>query len=283
MPPPERSRTPERAFEQALAEEREALKARFPLPPPRPTANRRGTPSPKTTAAAIVLVLLGGVLWLDPAYRSEHHASTVGERRVVVLADGSRITLDTDTALDVSWHLRSRRSTLERGRASFDVAPSVVRPFEVAAGALNVRVLGTVFDVRRDARSASVTVLEGRVLAGTATSVATPLTPGQRLTAVTGQAPAAEHVDPRTAAAWQAGRLVFERTPLREALAELARYRSAPLRLADEALGTLAVSGVFDAANTDQLLELLPRILPVRVVHATDGAITIHAAAPVGR
>ncbi|MGH8447147.1 MAG: hypothetical protein ACREVL_17905, partial [Solimonas sp.] len=78
------------------------------------------------------------------------------------------------------------------------------------------------------------------------------------------------------------GRLVFDRTPLREVLAELQRYRTAPLRLADAQIGGLRVSGVFAVDRGDALLDLLPRILPVTVERAADGSVRVsgRAAAP---
>lgn len=278
--PPRRSSAPDASLDQALADEREALKALFPLPPSRAAHQRgKGRPARKGAAAAVVsIALLGGLLWLDPAYRTEHHASVIGERKTVELSDGSRLVLDTATRVGVSWHLRSRRSVLMQGRASYAVAPTLVRPFEVEADRLRIHVVGTVFDVRRERDGASVTVHEGQVRVGVAGGGAEILlAPGQRLAAgANGHADVAT-VDRRVLAAWHRGSLVFERTPLAVALDEIRRYRSAPIRLQDARLGTLEVSGVFDSGNTDQLLGLLPRILPVRVVRAADGAIEIGA------
>ncbi len=141
-PPPAGSGAPPEAshpLDAALQAEREALRALFPLPPPR--ASRGGQALRNGGAAALVLaVATGALLWADPAWRTEHHASAIGERRDVRLADGSTLTLDTATALDVAWHLRSRRVALSQGQARFAVAPSAWRPFEVAAaGARSVR------------------------------------------------------------------------------------------------------------------------------------------------
>ncbi|MFT4241810.1 MAG: FecR domain-containing protein [Acidovorax sp.] len=273
---------PEHPFDAALDAERDALRALFPLPPPKPprarTALRNGG------AAALVLGTATGLLyWADPAWRTEHHATAIGEQRSVALADGSTLTLDTATALDVSWHLRSRRVALRHGQARFAVEPSAWRPFEVTAAATRIRVVGTIFDVRRDRDQVQVTVLQGRVEVRGPGSADAPqlLTPGQRLH-LGGPLPATpQPVDATQVGAWQLGRLVFDRTPLREALAEVQRYRSAPIRLRDDGrLGAQAVTGVFETAHTDQLLDLLPRIVPAQVRRHGDGSVEI---SPDGR
>ena len=79
--------------------------------------------------------------------------------------------------------------------------------------------------------------------------------------------------------AWKDGKLVFTQTPLAEALAEIARYRRAPVTLADARTADLRISGVFDSAGTDVLLDLLPAILPVTVARAPDDTVTVRARA----
>ncbi len=104
--------------------------------------------------------------------------------------------------------------------------------------------------------------------------------PGQRLRLEGGRATAPQAVDAAQAGAWQQGRLVFDRTPLRDALAEAQRYRGGAIRLHDDGrLGGHAVSGVFETARTDQMLDLLPRIAPARVQRHADGSVDITPAA----
>lgn len=274
------------AFDAALEAEREALRVLFPLPPARTAPRSADRKRPLRNGAVVALVLsttMAALIWADPAWRTEHHATTVGERRDVLLADGSTLTLDTATTLDVAWHLRSRRVTLQRGQARFAVAPSTLRPFEVAAADARIRVVGTVFDVYRHRERVRVTVLQGRVEVRNAvrspheSNATMLLVPGQQWQSDGTHAPSApQWVDLAHANAWQQGRLVFDRTPLREALADIQRYRPLPIRLRDDGhLGGHAVSGVFETTRTDQLLDLLPRIVPVRVKQQADGSVDI--------
>ncbi len=261
--------------DQAIAELREQLKQRFPMPEPTP----RRKPGRATRAGLLSLALLAGLIALDPAYRSEHYMTQVGQRQAVQLADGSTVLLDGASELEVSWHLRSRQTRLAQGQALFEVAPMWYRPFLVEAGPASVRVVGTRFNVDRQQDAVRVSVAEGRVAvhAGGASSL---LEPGQQVRVQDGRLGAVAKVEGAEVGAWKDGQLLFERTPLREVLGVLQRYHAKPLRLVDPALGSLPVSGVFDSAHVDRLLSLLPGILPVTVSTAADGAVLV---APRGK
>lgn len=268
---------PPGTLERALEEAGDALKERYPKPPRKP----RGTkPRGHAGKAALTLaLLLGGLLWLDPAYRTELHATRAGESVRVQLADGSEIQLDTATRLGISWHLRSRQARLDQGQAVFTVAPAAWRPFQVAAGPAGVRVVGTVFSVRHVADApVTVSVLQGRV---EVRDLAHPrhaslqLGAGQ-LARVGGPRPLAVLATGLEAAtAWREGYLVFESTPLAEVLAEIQRYRGHPVRLVGTHGPGLTLSGVFEIRNTDQLLDLLPRTFPVEVRRLPDGSVDV--------
>lgn len=257
---------------------RDALKTLFPVPPKR--AARRST---RTTlvSSAFVVTMLAGLWWLDPAYRSEHFSTDVGARSTVELADGSRLILDTATKLTVNWHLRSRRVTLKEGRTRFEVARAVWRPFTIDAGDAQVRVVGTQFDVWRAKDVARISVYEGRVAVWRNNSDAKPLmlVAGQQ-TNVQQDAPSdlqAVGIEGDLKGAWKNGTLVFLNTALIDAVAIIQRYRQTPIRIVDRPTEGLTVSGVFNSGNTDQLLDLLPGILPVHVEHKVDGSIELSA------
>lgn len=267
------------SFDAALVAERDALRVLFPLPPARSgpaPARRRRTAGLTGLVLALSTALL---LWWNPAWRVERHATAIGEHRSIALADGSQITLDTASAVRVAWHVRSREATLLQGRARFDVAHDRLRPFTVDAGPVQVRVLGTVFDVQRRQGEVRVSVLRGLVRVQGSGQPAQPwlLHPGERLRIVGATPAQPEPVAPCDAeGAWVQGRLVFDRTPLRDALAEVQRYRSAPIRLYDDGrLGRQTLSGVFDTAQTDRLLDLLPEILNAKVQRQPDGSVQI--------
>lgn len=268
----ERNSRPDKFAEedQVIARLREELKQRFPMPDPKPRNKRTRI----LGAGLLSLAVLATLAWLDPAYRSEHYLTRVGERQTLNLTDGTVVTLDAASEVAVSWHLFSRRSELQRGQALFEVAPRVYRPWLVDAGQASVRVVGTRFNVDRHASEVRVSVAEGRV-AVAAGGAERELLPGQQVRASNAGLGALVAVDANAVDAWQGGQLVFQRTPLGEVLDTIGRYQDRPVRLQDARLATLPVSGVFDSAHVERLLALLPSILPVQLGKGADGSVLI--------
>lgn len=269
------TKQPEQApLDEALGRHREELKQLFPMPPARPAPSKAVKSAGITLALAIAFAALA---WLNPAYKSERFATAIGERRAVLLSDGSNLLLDSGTHVDIRWRLLSREVDLRAGQALFDVSSAVYRPFVVSAGQAKVEVLGTLFNVRRlDNDAVRVTLARGRVdVAAAATQAPVTLRPGQQVDSIDGRLTPVAKADVSRAMAWKDDRIVFEQTPLDEAVSLLRHYRKAPIELSDPSLGALKVTGVFEAHNVDLLLDLLPSILPVAVLQQEDGSVRI--------
>lgn len=266
-----RRQAPPPVAEQLLQQHRQQLQERFALP-----AARAARRSRKVLPATLLLLLAcASLLWLDPAYRHSSHASSE-QRQTLTLADGSQVLLDSHTRLRVDWHLRSRRLSLDQGQLQLAVQRQAWRPLRVDAGALQVEVLGTTFTVLREQTQAQVTVIEGRVAVSDARGgERTELRAGERLVTRDGRLQPRQQVNIDTAMAWTHGRLVFQRTPLAEALAQMQRYHPAPLRLNDPALAELPVSGALSTARVAAFLKALPALLPVAVTERGDGGLVI--------
>lgn len=265
QPPHEDDRIP---ADDAIARHREALKARFPLPAP--VKRSRRSPGSTVGLFAAALAMAGGLIWLDPAYRNEDHASAPGQVQTIALADGSQVTLDGDSRIRVSWHLRSRRVELQAGQALFAVAPMSYRPFLTQAGATRIVVVGTRYNVSRLGDEVQVTVSEGRVAVhGRGDTLL--LSPGEQVRVRAGELGTVTRVDAEASAAWVDGRLVFERTPLGEVLDALQRHTGIRVNLSDASLAELPVSGRFERSRLEGLPALLPKILPVDLTTGPDG------------
>lgn len=267
---------------------RAALQSHFPIPPARPSKRRRMA---KHAGGALALLAAAGLTWwADPSYRTEQYDTRIGQRTELKLADGSLVTLDTDTHLSVQWRLRSRHVELHQGRAQFDVSPALLRPFTIAAGTARIHVVGTRFDVWRQRHGTEVSVYQGQVRIwreGQPDDTAALVQAGLKLSvdARAAIAPIGRPMPFDTALgnAWRQGRFVFRDTPLQQAVQQIQRYHPAPIRLQDPQLDELQISGVFDSDNIQQLLTLLPRILPVSVERRPDGSMRIDAAAERSR
>jgi transmembrane sensor len=143
-------------------------------PPSR--ARRMGHSLRLFAIAATVLVIVGAMIVL-PRVRGQVIETERGERREVVLADGSVLQVDPETRLRVKYAGRVRRVFLDRGRALFHVAKNPNRPFLVQADDTTVRAVGTAFGVEQRTQGVIVTVAEGKVAvlpASRATGEASP-------------------------------------------------------------------------------------------------------------
>ncbi|WJD60528.1 FecR family protein [Pseudomonas kurunegalensis] len=237
------------------------------------TARRRKA-GKAAKASLFSLLLAGGLWWVDPAWQTEHVQVAVGATHELVLTDGSQVLLDSGSRLLIERRLRSRQLELVEGQARFTVVHADA-PFIVRSQGVRVRDIGTVFDVRSDARGVRVGVQEGAVEVGSAHGAVQQLTAGQQLLAVAGELGAVQAVQPSAMAAWSSSVLRFDGTPLRDAIVDLQRYSEVPLRLADERTGSLRLSGEFDSRQVRALLEHLPAVLPVTVVRGADGGLVI--------
>jgi transmembrane sensor len=153
-----------RAFELATEvwEESEKLRSVVPFRPLSHVEHRPRRGAALVVAFACMLaVAVVGIVWFQYVGVV---ATAVGEQRQLVLEDGTRVFLNTDTRIVVKYHETARRVELRRGEALFNVAKRSDWPFIVVAGDRQVKALGTSFVVRRDAERLAVTLVEGSVL-----------------------------------------------------------------------------------------------------------------------
>lgn len=205
----------------------------------------------------------------------------VGERTTVILSDGSKVTLNTRSRLEVSYAPGRRDVTLAAGQALFDVAKDTARPFVVTAGSRRVTALGTRFDVRLDARRVQVTLIEGKVMV---VSTRPPvwdalvptrqdLVPGEKLIASnTSQQVERVHADLAAETSWRDGRVVFEDTPLAVAVAEMNRYSAAPILIGDRSLDDIRVNGMFRTGQPMSFVGAVTTYFPIDARPRADGA-----------
>ncbi len=202
------------------------------------------------------------------------YSTATGQRLMVTLTDGSRLTLDTDSRVRVAYNDTERRLLLERGQALFEVAKHQPRPFVVTAGSQSVTAHGTAFDIRLDPGNVQVALVEGAVSVASKGGHAKPVTmvPDDVLTAVAGSV-SLRHV-PGIALAlssWSEGRLVFVDATLRHAVAEMNRYGTPRIALADVRAGDVRISGSFRTGEVQPFLDALQMGFPVTVARSADG------------
>ena len=240
---------------------------------PQPQEQRRRTVKQLAmliACAAPPLLLASRSPWWE-SWRAGISTGT-GEIRHMPLPDGTRLAMNTATAIDVAFDDTTRLIVLHAGEIHLRSAPdpaTVARPLMIRSANGSVRALGTRFAVRQDGGLFSprthVCVTQGAVeiVPSQAHQAARTIGSGWQ-TSFDANAVAGVAAAPAGSEAWLQGVLIAERTPLGEVLAQLARYRNGVVRC-DPAVARLPVDGIFQLNDTDRILALLQVSLPIRV------------------
>lgn len=227
-------------------------------------------------AAAILLAALGGIFWaLKRVDSSESVYIPPGKQRMLTLADGSMMHLNSDTRVVLRYSGMQRLIELQQGQGLFSVKHDARRPFIVRAGSLDVVALGTEFQVSRRGSSTDVAVVEGRIeIVGERADVsahALRLHAGQQVSYGRERAAVPRELPDATAViAWTRKEVTFAATRLEDVAAQFDRYTGASIEIEDEALRNYRVSGVFQAYDLDSFLAYLKQFQGVVVEQEGD-------------
>lgn len=197
-------------------------------------------------AASVVVVVSATYLasqWL-PRMMADY-ATNVAQMRDFTLPDGSRMVLNTDSAVALDFAEGKRGVRLIEGEAWFDVVHDAARPFHVTAHYSDVQVKGTAFSVRVDDGGDTVSLQRGAVDARHERSdiALVHLVPGQMVTASSRSMSPVTQFDAEQALGWLQGRVVIDAKPLGTALAEVGRYFDGKVFVLNKTLLDKTVSG----------------------------------------
>ncbi|MBO9330664.1 DUF4880 domain-containing protein [Achromobacter xylosoxidans] len=192
------------------------------------------------------------------------YSTGTGERRDLLLADGSRIWLNARSALDVDYCNAARRVTLRAGEILVETAPDRAnRPFYVDSRLGRMQALGTRFSVRLTDGQVQLDVYDGEVAVRTPAGASVNVVAGGQARFNAESILSTAQADPAREA-WARGVVLADNLPLKALINELGRYRKGYLGVAPE-VADMLVMGVFPADDSDRALAMLERNLPVRV------------------
>lgn len=285
-----------RAFELATEvwEESEQLRSVVPFRPLHHIEHRPRWGAMAAAVACMLAVLIVGIVWFQNVGVV---ATAIGEQRQLVLEDGTRVFLNTDTRIVVKYDKKARRVELRRGEALFNVAKRSDWPFIVVAGDRLVKALGTSFVVRKDVERVAVTLVEGSVLVSPvlpalpeqvqpmidapgaieqAPATTAPdtrngagefkLAAGQRLTFNAGSATKLDTPSIEKTTAWRRGQVILDDTPLQAAVIEMNRYNETKLIVADPDAATLPINGLFQAGDSTHFAKAVAQAYGLTVI-----------------
>jgi transmembrane sensor len=230
---------------------------------------------PVAVAASLLLAVGIGGYSLAPqleqpsAAQEARFDTPVGGRKIVALADGSRIELNTQSVIRTAVYEKSRDVWLDSGEVYFEIKHRDGEPFVVHAGRQTITVLGTKFSVRRDGDKVTVNVVEGRVRVDDGqgrNASAAIITAGDTAIARGGSTLIAPKSEERveSALAWRDGMLTFNLIPLSDVAAEFNRYNHTQLEV-DPTVANIPIGGSFQASNVDAFARLLQDAYQLKV------------------
>lgn len=258
-----------------------------------PFASPLDNPESLSRRKLLELLAVGGIVCTTGLFASRtqtfqqlaaDYKTGTGEQRSFVLDDGTQITLNTASSVELDFTARYRLVRLVAGEVLITTghaSGSQVtedRPFIVQTAQGRVRALGTRFTVRQHDGHTQVAVLESAVEVSPRNGAAVTARIQSReqasftLDTITTMRPLAEQT-----IAWSRGQILADNLRLGDFVADLNRYRPGVLRC-DPAVADLRLSGVFPVQDTDRILATLPQVLPVQVVKRTGYWVTIQAA-----
>ena len=225
-------------------------------------------------ASLLLAALLGGAWYLWPS--SPFYRTPIGGLALLPLPDGSKVTLNTDTTIEVAVTPTERDIELKAGEAFFEVAKDVKRPFVVSAGDKRVIAVGTQFSVRREGNDIQVLVMEGRVRIERADEgreePVTQLAAGS-IARTNGEGVLVDEkplLEVEQALSWRSGFVVFHETPLVDAVAEFNRYNRRKIVIRDPRVAAIRIGGNFRSTNVDAFVRLLETGFRVQAQHTGD-------------
>lgn len=241
----------------------------------RPGRLKRGPSRRAVIANTIGFAAAGSGFWASGALRGwiSDYVTGRGETRVLDLPDGSRVTLNAQSAIDITFSRASRRVNLVEGQAYFEVAPGQTRPFEAVVRGATVRTFGSAFDIDRNIAEgdAAIAVAQHAVfVAAGATTLAEPVTliEGQTLVVDrSGRLSAARPINASAVAAWRSGLYIAEDKPLEDVIKALQAYHSGWIVIHSEEAARLRVNAVLNLKTPDASLDALAGGLPITVRH----------------
>jgi transmembrane sensor len=238
--------------------------------------------------AAALLVSVGSAWFI--LQRPQQFQTAIGEQRSILLGDGSRVTLNTASKIEVDLRKDRRLVRLVEGEVLFDVTHDVMRPFKVRAGNVVLSDIGTQFNVDVRPTRTTVTVIEGRVVVNSGAaledegeeSTREGLDPSHNAltlaasdsVAITssGLGPPQHGTNVTEAIAWTQRQLIFEHRPLREIAEEFNRYNRERIEIDSVELQRREVTGVFNAKDPASFLSFLSALPGVVIRERSDGA-----------
>jgi len=238
---------------------------------PRPAMHSR--PARFRVAVVFALVAATGLAggYVLSGSKSQSYATPVGGRQIITLSDGSRIELNTDTAIRTNFSASRREIALLKGEAYFQVEHNATRPFVVTAAGHRVTDLGTKFLIRKDGGRLQVSLIEGRAELQSAgegiQQHSVVLRPGDVAIASADALNVARkpNKELHDELGWRRGVVVFSHSTLGDAAAEFNRYNTTKIVIADAQIKSRMIGATLAVHDVNAFADVAREIFGLKV------------------
>lgn len=243
------------------------------------------------TALSLILMAAAGMLgyrtWQAQPVMKMVASASIGQIKSQVLDDGSKLTINANSDVEVTYYRHQRHVTLKRGEVIFEVTPDESRPFIVDSGRAKITVLGTRFAVNRLQNLVRVSVDHGRVQVetqgqvesqdaeGKPTNNSTILTNGEVGEVSGSQSPVRINRPAIDAFSFEQGLISFNDAGLDEITETLSRYRTPVVSMQKSTGGDPHITAVIKAHNVEKFLKSLPDLAPVAIQYQPEQTIVV--------
>lgn len=215
--------------------------------------------------------------------------TAIGEIKTLVLADNSRIIMNTNTALDVVYNKNQRTIKLYQGEVFLEVSKDATRPFKVVTEHGDARALGTQYLVSVQSESMDVSVIESSVEAcntpvffnfkelNRSTRQCVTLHPNQGANVSKQKVSAASEIDASAIAGWVSGSAVYNNRPLPQVLTDLQRYSPKTIVYDSIELQQINISGVLPVNDIPHAISILSQQFDLTINQSNADEIIISA------
>ena len=217
-----------------------------------------------TFSLLLTFFVLVGINQFPPAVMMADISTSTGEWQSYTLDDGSQISLNSNSAIDIRFDNNSRELILLAGQVKVNVSKDAQRPFIVSTEHGSVAALGTEFIVSHQSESTHLAMLESKTLVKTAQQLQSDISQGLVVSSgfsvdITEDKLGVLHkVSPKLLTeSWQQQQLIVQNKSLAEVLNEINRHRQGNIFYDDEKIQHLRVSAVLPLNDTEQALTLL--------------------------
>ncbi|RXK13264.1 siderophore-interacting protein [Halarcobacter mediterraneus] len=230
---------------------------------------------PIISYAAVVMLIIVAFFNSYNYFIPSFEQTLVSENKNIskkLLPDGSIVSLDIKTKMQIEYYKNKRVVSLSTGQAMFDVAKDKKRPFIIDSGKTRIEVLGTKFEVINLNDSTTIKVEEGVVKVGhifnknKEAQVIGLLKKGQEIQINNlGKVLNSGKTSISEIAPWRNKELIFNKTTIKEALNKFARYEDIQFSFKNSNIQNKLFSGKFYTYDLDKFLNSLEKIYPIKI------------------